>query len=440
MIALCAVCSLMQSCTNELPEVPTSRDFRAQNVTLSNSLENDITNIAIKGYQRFYGNHNDCSRGAESASQLYPLNIVPIRKLSSRNSEEKSLLYVVNFANNKGFAVVSTAQLGENLLAVSDSGSYDANLINEIPGLSLWMNNAIAYAEAKETLSQDSLYKPLFPKDPIDGRIQNKEWNDTTSHVYISPQLPIAWGQGNGNITDINSPNCEGLYFSNGICGCGTLAIAQICAGLEYPNSLNEIYPGVGTLHAFDWDAITRHKAKQINIFTGKELESGKCSESNQAKTHESIARLCQIIGNYGHAKPNGKETGMTETNILGAAKLIFGYDNVSHPWMKLSIGAHFPKGVMAIIIGESKYDGESAHAWVCDGCEHIYYTHYFATRKDDIHPWQIQSSADSESHYLHFNWGWNAAGNGWFYSIEPDVKQYSQVGYTNLQYITIRH
>lgn len=430
---------LLQSCTNEFPEMTMPDGVHEDNTTFLNINEKDIISTAINGYQRFYGDSNSDSRSVETQSCVLPLNIIPVGRLSSRNTGATPLLYVVNFEDNRGFAVVSTAQSGEKLLAVSDTGSYDDNLLNEVPGLGLWMDNALAYAESNEIITQDATLEPTFPTNPIDERLQNKEWNDTTSHVYVSPQLHIAWGQGHGNVTYINNQNCEGFYFPNGVCGCGTLAIAQICAGLEYPSTLNEIYPGVGTRHSFDWTAITKHKAKRINILTGEESENGICSESNKAQTHESIARLCRIIGDYGQAKPDGNQTAMTAPNILNAASLIFGYNNVSC-WQKLSMNIHFPKGTFAIVIGESKYEGESAHAWICDGADHIYFTHYFATRKSDLQPWTIQSSAKGESHYLHFNWGWDGIGNGWFYTIEPEVKEYTNTGYTNLQYITIRH
>lgn len=64
----------------------------------------------------------------------------------------------------------------------------------------------------------------------------------------------------------------------------------------------------------------------------------------------------------------------------------------------------------------------------------------FMAIRKNGHQPWEIQSSVNGETHYLHFNWRWDGVGNGWFYTIEPDVNGYQNTGYTNLQYISIRH
>lgn len=441
LFSLCSIYIFLQGCNNEIPyPAEASVKVMAADDNPCIRSESEAISISLEGYDHFFrkNGHNLDSRSAHPL--VMPKNVITVYDNNSRGiTTNNQLLYIVNFENEMGYAVVSASKYCDPILAVSYRGTYDEELLIEVPGIALWMDNAISYAKSRQSTLNDSIV-PIFP-DPNQPKLQVKEWNDTTSHIYVKPQLPIAWGQGGGNTTNLESSNCEGFYFSNGICGCATLAIAQICAGLQYPATLNETYPGVGTEHTFDWTNITRHKSKRVGL-NGNESERGSCAEYDKATTHQSVARLCRIIGTYGKATPDRDQTGMTQHDILSASNLVFGYDHVSKPWKNLGMNCHFQTGTMLIVTGNSKYEGKPGHAWVCDGCEHVTYTHYFATRTSSYQEWQIQSSFVETTHYLHFNWGWNGTGNGWYLSIEPDahddVYDLDGYGYTDLQYITI--
>ena len=429
---------ILQSCSNDLPYEIKVGSSSEEVFPTSIRDEKEAIQIALDGYSLFYL-VNDDSRSNNAI--ILPKEIIKINRNISRGANENEpLLYIVNFENDRGYAIVLANRNAEPLLAVSDNGNYDNCITDQIPGFGLWMENAISYAEATNAASQGTSITPDFPLIPDDNLLQTKSWNDTISHRMVKPQLGIAWGQGNGNTTDISRKDCEGFYFPNGICGCAGLAIAQVCAGLKMPTSLNETYPGVGTQYNFDWDAIRNHKACRF-VLNGVPQESGTCfeSQSNKSGVHQSIARLCKIIGNYGNAQPNGSETSMTSDNLRRAASLVFGASHVSSSWNELLIESSIYEGQMMIVIGDPKNTGEGGHAWVCDGCEYVSYIHYDATRNNSYEEWKIISSFTESRSYFHFNWGWNSLGNGWYMNLTPDVNHVSDTGYNNLRFILIQ-
>lgn len=53
----------------------------------------------------------------------------------SRNAEDDTLIYVVNYANNQGYAMIGASKKAPGLLAVTESGHYDVEEGTDIPAL-----------------------------------------------------------------------------------------------------------------------------------------------------------------------------------------------------------------------------------------------------------------------------------------------------------------
>lgn len=443
--------SALWSCSQDLPPV-----FEEENQQTSQTkpfsllrTPGEAIDIATRGYEEFYGGETILSRSGRSIVDLRrPVEV--IRGLSSRGTgESDTLLYVINFVDDNGFAVVSASRLGDELLAVTSKGHYypesdpDAE---EVPGFSLWMEDAREYASALINLSSsdsdgsgsvriDSFITPPFtvdttkldPKDP--GWLEQKEWEDTIFYNVIEPKLPVAWGQGRYLRKDLtNYP--EGYYFDNGYAGCVTIAIAQVCAYYSSPKQFLTTPFMDASLYTLDWSKMRYHKSTIIS-----QEEWGKCRDD--IATHKMVADFCKIIGSWTFATPHGESGTSTNTvNILPAVRRLLS-DKTVEGWEELNMAPH-PVGNTLLMI-EGRRQPSGGHVWLCDGAKRIITDHYFATRKNASSQWEIQSVTRGDKNYLRYNWGWYGSCDGWFNNA-PTVIVYNsgRSVYKELKYAKI--
>lgn len=66
-------------------------------------------------------------------------------KAGSRTAND-TLLFVVNYGNDNGFAIISAKKDHDGLLAVTNNGTYTEGVEFDNPGMNMMMKNAIAYA------------------------------------------------------------------------------------------------------------------------------------------------------------------------------------------------------------------------------------------------------------------------------------------------------
>lgn len=430
-----AICAGLQSCSEDdgpgLPADKETDSAQSRRNPLMRSPEEAI-DIAQRAWEDFYGDGEAPASRSSRGVIDYGRPVEVVRGAGSRGGSSDTLLYVVNFADDGGFAVIAAPRGADELLAVTSQGHYYPESQpdqEKVPGFELWMENAKAYSSI--VFDSTKIVKPIDPGYP--GLLQQREWEDTIRKVIVSPQIRNCWGQGNYNTVDLNSKNCEGYYYVNGLCGCGALSLAQVCCGFGYPQTLYKIRPGVGQIAHFDWEQMSHHK-KWTQI-SGLNI----CDESGLDVTHEMIAMLCRIIGDYGEASYSSPTaTSMSLSGIKKAAEYIFGSVNVSSEWGGLLPEYEFSHNEMLIVAGSSQFGNEAAHAWVCDGGKHIEYIHYYATRRNSDSSWDIQTAEKGRSDFHHYNWGWNGDYDGWYMSFYPVASHKKQLGYRDLKFIKI--
>lgn len=77
-------------------------------------------------------------------------NITLILSPSTRSAGNDTLLYVVNYADNNGFVVISANKNTEGLLAVTETGNYNPTISDytENQGFATFMDMAKSYTSA----------------------------------------------------------------------------------------------------------------------------------------------------------------------------------------------------------------------------------------------------------------------------------------------------
>lgn len=310
-----------------------------------------------------------------------------------------TLYYVVNYADNAGFALVSTSRAeGDPLIAVTEQGNFTPGEETGNPGFDMYIS----------LLNDRPSPRPEGPTSPI----------DTTFHGFgpfyeyisldegsVEPMLTVKWGQ--ETPYNLECPlNEHGTAISPA--GCVATAIAQIMSYHEYPNSYVRKYHDSNntTAQSINWANLKRH------------ISSSGCTYDCD---YISLAQLFHEIGfkaniRYGERlQQTGPYSSWTTTDETLGCIDSFGYD----------VSGIFSYGFNAVRVDldnsrpvymEGKtIEAREAHAWVVDGyyhrMEHVieYYEDGFEGNRT------ITDEYIENITLLHINWGWDGEGNGYF-------------------------
>lgn len=441
-----AICAGLQSCSEDdgpgLPADKETDSAQSRRNPLMRSPEEAI-DIAQRAWEDFYGDGEAPASRSSRGVIDYGRPVEVVRGAGSRGGSSDTLLYVVNFADDGGFAVIAAPRGADELLAVTSQGHYYPESQpdqEKVPGFELWMENAREYAatglypvdttnnniipimppiDVIDTLGPGG--KPVLPPtiippvtrdttgtldpdNPNPGRIQQKEWEDTIQNYISGPYLNVVWGQGNGNPQEIDMYNFpEGAYFENGWAGCSTAAIAMICAHYESPSQIRRSSLPNAALFTLDWSKMKKHK----NVSNAMSWVCG-----DDISTHYLIADFYKIIATWTDAKPHGASGTNTNTsNVLPVLREFLPHKTFEG-WsdFKFTIGPS--PNELFIMRGRN---GDIGHMWLADGFRSLIVVHYYATRPNSNCEWQIQSQQRMERLFVHHNWGWDGLYNGWY-------------------------
>lgn len=303
-----------------------------------------------------------------------------------------TLFYVVNFANDKGFAIAGADDRDPKIYAIVEDGTFSYNDSTAV-GFNMFLSNLInmkLFNTMSENPDDTDDHPGENPDDPDGGGgggTGNGNGGNQDYFEYMYPSLVTRWNQ-------------EGLYSmycpSDCLAGCAPVAISQICSFLEYPTNINYTPAGATGYTYLNWNAI-----KQESILNG----GHQTSEGYMPQ----VALLIRYWGykldvDYEENEPAGvgpehtidimqqmmpsQVSDLNDYNVDNVIndlndgnKIIFmcGYARYYHIWLVI------PKYV----------DG---HAWVVDG--------YIRQRQNG-----------EVTKYIHCNWGWGGLRNGYFLS-----------------------
>lgn len=335
------------------------------------------------------------------SSRVYPerdINLDNIQILSNLSrSEPDTLIYIVNYKNNLGFAVISAQKKVEPLLAVTESGSYVNAEECHNPGLVQFMNMATDYVKntSSSSVEQEVITEVRF-EEIVNG--------DT-----IAPRVEVQWGQ----------TGIYGAYCQNGISGCNNTAAAMVMSYFEYPKSIELKYQSNSSAMPLDWTEIKRHKTGAYTTC---------CSD----KIHEPIGHLMRELGFRSGSKYLDNKT---RTFISDTRKVLhdLGYNvgaitDTYNGFVKWNL-----KNGLIMMYGHD--DTAGGHTWLCDGYKYQKTVVVEYIRPINEVSWTENSRTETELIYNHFNWGWNGMHNGYFYD---GVYKASSYNFGNTSYYTV--
>ena len=305
------------------------------------------------------------------------------QRVTRTSGEIDTLLYVMNYADNEGYVIVSSKQGTPGVIAYIDEGAYDMAEIQD-------ENSDIGYATK---LASNYIANQRVIYDPIPS-------SDTLT-FFVGPLLETAWGQ--------HDP--EGIYCPNGIAGCANTAMAQIMTYYEYPETLQLTYEGADkNFQVLDWDEIKKHKIRHtIPGLSGRNF----CIADTE--THNAIGRLCRQLGELNlsdywdlNGNPNPDGTSTLEPQMCGTARSLGYTEEGWKAYNETSLLEPLSNRHPVVISGER---GDGGHMWVVDGYLMMTITEYLYAGIGQTGPTTYQEI------YNHVNWGWDGRSNGYFLS-----------------------
>ncbi len=315
-------------------------------------------------------------------------------------SESDTLMYVFNFNDDQGFAIVSAEKTTEGLIAVTEFGHYDPSDTTDT-GFNRYM------AAAKKYIKANSNKETSNPNRAQAGFL---EIVDTIGVVNISPRISVRWGQ-----------NChEGEFCPNHKSGCTITAAAMIMSYFKYPAGIFLTYDNY-SFRSLNWDGMITYVSRFQNGLLN-EHDATSCINED----HKSVGYLCRQLGymagsTYCYGNPsiyNYTETSnYNMMNVLTTLGYTLGdYRSYQYLANTNTLLNQLSQGKLIMMRGENIFgDG---HSWVIDGIEKftIHYQYYeYGYTHGMPDPPILMDEQYNTYRYNHINWGSDGFNNGYF-------------------------
>lgn len=299
-----------------------------------------------------------------------------------------TVAYILNYPNNKGFAVISTTDLINPVLAFSDEGNF--SLDNEI-SKTYFIDKIGSFVTNKDYLLQNDQTESLLPvKTPVEPKLKItlSQWSPWNRYVVMDKQM-----------------NCPA--------GCVAIACTLIYTHSVAPNT-NVKYHGTEYFMSSLIDAIKKGPSNQNNEETNITSSTPIVTYSYN-KAVDLMAKLIYDVGKDVHTEyTDSSSTASSASAYLLFKNLKFEVPSGLVRYDMNNIANYLYKNHLIYIEGQDYING-GAHAWVIDGYTYVldFNTH---TYMDDP--------------YFHCEWGWGGKNNGYFFGPVFNLPNHNYTGY----------
>lgn len=386
---LIGLCVIFYSCTKEFTPNTT-------NVTeIENSIVSDRQKSAVKNLESMLAAIDSAmvkTRGYSDLKEIKNVevvrNIMPTTRISTKVD---SLLFIVNFKDEKGYAILGANDYIDDVLAIVDNGNLSADeflfsrSVNLDADAHMLHEHILNYT--LRTIKTNSMQHTIQGYYPIDG------WNLS---IIVPAMLTTTWHQ--YPPYNMYCPQKNGQHC---LAGCVAIAAAQIIA-------YNKLTYGIGV------DKLATYKLNWSGIFD--EME-------NPGTNVAAAAMLIRAVG----------KCVLTDYGLSGSSSDIYRatYAFASMEYFYLRINDYATKHAYKTVVDRRIpaytrgvcYDSNGkkvgGHAWVIDGY-YKYQRAIYDKPYDPFNPFvEPPKVIGTETHHLvHCNFGWaNGTANGYYLS-----------------------
>lgn len=348
---------------------------------------------------------NSSPTRAEAQSRYIDLDkstaIISSDKTLTRSSDadNDTLMYVFNFNDNQGFAIVSAEKATEGLIAVTESGCYNPSDSTDT-GFNRYMAAAKQYILANKNKENPN---------PERAQVGQLEMVDTIGVYNISPRITVKWGQ----------TGHEGEFCPNYVSGCAHTATAMIMSYFEYPTVINLTYSGAPySYRNLNWSGMKSYIRRSDCIYVPYSMVF--CTNED----HKSIGYLCRELahntGDNFYYNPD-----YTEANIVNIRSTLidYGYSVGTVTSYQNLANTNTLENLLSdgklIYMRGGNINGEG-HAWTIDGIYRytVHYRWYEYEVNNEFPEFPLLTLIDEQYNtyrYNHINWGYDGYNNGYF-------------------------
>lgn len=375
---------------------------------------------ALNGLNSFLEEMGVETKG-ESAKKIASIETHYSESLRNENGEAVPDVYLVNYDNNEGYALLGANSSVTPIIAVIEHGNSS---IKEV------------FSPTKNAPSsfEESSLDPGIPPSRLVSMCVNGALYGEKQEIIETKSLPSAF-----NITQLTSnylfnqhvTYCHknnGGFVTN---GCASTALGIIVAYNSYPTMVVDgQFLGYPNLNSYTGTGTRFDFSDETLYFQLSDYFTNYSSIPSNLTSSQKIALLCQIDNNI--VNVHGTPTVLGESSFLRTR-------------YKLTSAIFY---ILNNIIQSWDATGTMPNA-VANGLEDLGYTNVDKTQKSSLKPSQIETIYDmlyngkpvvmcgwslfslSDSHYwvvdglkrnsngyyIHCNWGWGGNKNGWFAS-----------------------
>ena len=294
-----------------------------------------------------------------------------------------TLLYIVNFEDSCGYALVSADALIPGVAAYIEKGNLSPNQEIDNPGFKSFLEGYGKYICDSIRSISDSLRHHEGTLMFMDTAHVTSPELYTPYHLiyFVAPLLTTEWGQR----TPYNNECPIVDYGLRSAAGCAAVAAAQVVAYHRFPNSYNG--------HIYNWDAIMNESTVSNSDSIASQSVAALIHDIGilakttyhywQSDTYFPFLWNCWVAFGYQYYRPN-------EVPTFNAIK-----DDISNGRPVVMCGSD-------IWQNENGSYSNKSHIWVVDGV---------AIKRHRLAG--FLSIPDRQ--YIHCNWGWDGDGNGYF-------------------------
>ena len=384
-LALLVCCAWLSSCENE-------QDNNAISPRLSHKVkfERDLSD-AYRIAREYATSLTNTTRSGDSRQIAY--NDVHYLTTEATRATDgfDTLYYVVNYEDDKGFAIIPKNKLLPDVVVLTEQGNYNGEETdNEL--FNMLMSGAKSYA-ANSTRKPDSItLKPLPQPQYIDTTTI-----DTVAKIL--PKVTAQWGQqGPYNFFCITENNIKA--------GCEAIALGQIMSYYEHPTSITLTYPNHDiSTQILDWDV--------INNVPNHSHWADECSN------HFALARLIREIGEQLEINYNDTVSEADDYAAITALNY-FGYTCSDVKDFSINDVGRSLQNDGLVHFSANKPNTEDGHAMIFDGFVDIRRRYrmwegpWFWPSNEPF-PWVLIEDRTTVYQYIHCNLGYDGKSNGWY-------------------------
>jgi hypothetical protein len=399
LLSFCGI--LLIGCDNEI--ATPSNALEEQQTTYAIPLDEALNNLSsalenINAEQIKKGLRPRTINEIDECIALSTQQVTGRNHLVKSNTTQKvdTALYIVNFANNQGYAILSASKkLPDDVLVIADKGYLTAaELMREDEYSNLEIDTLNPYCEEDDdyyvgidknlTNKLVTNYYKKYSSDQIKTPVTYYyEYTSWKHHSSVAPLVRVKWHQ-DAPFNNLSPKRCG----EPAPAGCVAIAVAQILSANKNVTKLNGV--------TIDW--ATMNKLPQP---TGDDKDK-------IANWVRYIAKKCCMI--YGCYK--GKGYGLaTPEKAKKFLKTLSPYKNVTKlKTFNAQTAINMVKAGKPVFISafHSTFD---AHAWVIDG----YLKQQRTRTTKSLSTNDVISTTTEYRELIHCNFGWNGLADGYY-------------------------